>query len=362
MTAYAGDGEGFAVTNPFSLVDVHNEWDPLEEVIIGTATGARVPSPDKGLFTLEYPEYGTVDKIPSGPYAHHILEETEHELSMLCDELTKLGVKVRRPEARDHAAKLATPDWQTDGFYDYCPRDVFLTVGSTVIETPMVLRSRFLEPFAYKNMLLEFFESGARWISAPKPRLGDDMYDMEAEPGRRLGNLEPAFDAANVMRCGTDLLYLVSDSGNELGWKWLQSALGDTYTVHPCRDIYTGTHIDTTIVPLRPGLVLLNPERVNDKNMPDYLRGWDHLWCPEMTETEYVGEYPYGSPWVGMNLLVVRDDLVVADERQPALLRALEKRGIDVLPMRLTHARTLGGSFHCVSLDIRRTGTLETYR
>ncbi|ADI03742.1 scyllo-inosamine-4-phosphate amidinotransferase [Streptomyces bingchenggensis BCW-1] len=345
-----------------SLVDVHNEWDPLEEVIIGTVTGARVPVPDKGLFTLEYADYGTVDKVPSGPYAQHIVEETEEELSRLCAELTKIGVKVRRPEARDHAAQLATPDWQTDGFYDYCPRDVFLTVGSTVIETPMVLRSRFLEPFAYKNMLLEFFESGARWISAPKPRLGDDMYDMDAEPGRRLGNLEPAFDAANMMRCGTDLLYLVSDSGNELGWKWLQSALGDTYKVHPCRDIYTGTHIDTTIVPLRPGLVLLNPERVNDKNMPDYLRDWDHLWCPEMTETEYEGKHPYGSPWVGMNLLVINEDLVVADERQPALLRALEKRGIDVLPMRLTHARTLGGSFHCVSLDIRRTGTLETYR
>lgn len=157
-----------------SLVNVYNEWDPLEEVIIGTVTGARVPVPDRGLFALEYPEYGTVDKIPSGPYARHIVEETEHELSMLCEELTKLGVKVRRPEARDHAAKLATPDWRTDGFYDYCPRDVFLAVGGTVIETPMVLRSRFLEPFAYKNMLLEFFESGARWVSDRFATSADD--------------------------------------------------------------------------------------------------------------------------------------------------------------------------------------------
>jgi scyllo-inosamine-4-phosphate amidinotransferase 1 len=35
---------------------------------------------------------------------------------------------------------------------------------------------------------------------------------------------------------------------------------------------------------------------------------------------------------------------------------------VDTLPLRLTHARTLGGSFHCVSLDLRRTGELETYR
>ena len=75
-------------------------------------------------------------------------------------------------------------------------------------------------------------------------------------------------------RLGTDLLYLVSDSGNDLGWRWLQATLGDTYRVHPCRNLYSSTHIDSTIVPLQPGLVLLNPARVNDGNLPEALRGW----------------------------------------------------------------------------------------
>lgn len=345
-----------------SLVDVHNEWDPLEEVVIGTAMGARVPAPDLGLFAVEYAEYGAVDQIPSGPFPHWVLEETEDELERICQELAKHNVKVRRPEPRDTNASIATPDWHTNGFYDYCPRDVLITVGDTVIEAPMVLRSRFLEPFSYKNLLLEYFASGSRWISAPKPRLCDDMYDPSARPGSRLRNHEPAFDAANVLRFGTDICYLVSDSGNDLGWRWLQSALGEKYTVHPCRDLYASTHIDSTIVPLRPGLVLLNPARVTEENLPSFLRGWDRIYSPELVETGYVGERPYCSVWIGMNLLVIRPDLVMADDRQVALIRLLERHGVDVVPMRLTHSRTLGGAFHCVSLDVRRVGMLETYR
>lgn len=345
-----------------SLVDVHNEWDPLEEIIVGTMAGARVPRPDHGLFTVSYQEWGAPENIPSGPYPAEVAEQTEIELEQLCDQLGQLGVKVRRPDPFDHAATIATPDWQTDTHYDYCPRDAFLAIGDTLIETPMVLRSRFLESLSYKDLFLEYFRSGAKWISAPKPRLADEIYDRSAPAGQRLRDLEPAFDAANILRFGTDILYLVSDSGNELGWQWLQSTLGERYTVHPCRGMYAATHVDSTIVPLRPGLVLTNPARVNDRNMPGFLRSWDRIECPELQDMGYIGQHPYASVWIGMNLLVVRPGLVIADRRQPDLIRRLEQHGIDVIPMQLTHSRTLGGGFHCVTLDVRRTGRLETYR
>lgn len=339
-----------------------NEWDPLEEVIVGTAVGARVPRPDPGLFALEYPMYGSPDRIPSGPLPRHVVDETEEDLARLCEGLAELGVKVRRPKPRDLAGAVSTPDWTSDGYYDYCPRDSLLALGDTIIEVPMVLRSRFLEQFAYREILQEYFESGARWISAPKPRLPDATYDLDAPEGQRLRNLEPCFDAANVLRLGTDLLYLVSDSGNELGWRWLQSVLDPAYTVHPCRGIYARTHVDSTIVPLRPGLVLLNPERVNEENLPRVIRGWDRIWCPELLDTGHVGRHPHSSVWIGMNLLMVNPSLAVVDRRQRDLVRVLQAHRIDVLPMQLTHSRTLGGAFHCVTLDVRRTGKLETYR
>ncbi|MYW28514.1 inosamine-phosphate amidinotransferase 1, partial [Streptomyces sp. SID2119] len=227
---------------------------------------------------------------------------------------------------------------------------------------PMVLRSRFLEGFAYKELFLEYLESGARWLSAPKPQLTDAMYEPTAPPGERLRNLEPAFDAANVLRFGTDLLYQVSDSGNLLGARWLQAAVGDQYTVHPCEGLYTSTHIDSTIVPLRPGLMLVNPSRVNERNLPAFLRGWDRIVCPELTDTGYVGDHPRSSVWIGMNFLVIAPGKAIVDKRQTVLIRELERHGVEVIPAQLTHSRTLGGGFHCVTLDVRRRGELATYR
>jgi glycine amidinotransferase/scyllo-inosamine-4-phosphate amidinotransferase 1 len=123
------------------------------------------------MLAIEYPDIDDPRQIPSGPYPGHVVEQTEAELEEFVELLTGLGVTVRRPGGRDHKSVISTPDWSTDGHYDYCPRDGFLTVGNSIIEAPMVLRSRFLEGFAYKELFLEYFESGARWLSAPKPQL-----------------------------------------------------------------------------------------------------------------------------------------------------------------------------------------------
>ncbi|MDH6109386.1 N-dimethylarginine dimethylaminohydrolase [Kitasatospora sp. MAP12-15] len=345
-----------------SLVDVHNEWDPLEEMIVGVADGARVPSPDRGLFALDYSEHhDTQEQIPTGPYRRQVVEQATEDLQAFVELLQGEGVVVRRPAVTDHAARFATPDWSADGEYNYCPRDVLLPVGQTVIETPMVLRTRYFEPLAYKDILLEYFRSGARWISAPKPRLLDDTYRVRPASGLALADLEPVFDAANVLRVGRDIVYLVSCSGNESGGRWLQQVLGDDYRVHFVRDAYQGTHIDTTITVLRPGLVLLNPERIAVAQIPACFKNWDVIWCPEMGDTGYVGPYPRASIWQGMNLVMVRPDLAVVNDQQGPLIREIEKYGIEVAPLRMRQARTLSGGFHCVSLDIRRRGSLEDY-
>ncbi|MGH3876682.1 MAG: inosamine-phosphate amidinotransferase 1 [Actinophytocola sp.] len=346
-----------------SLVDVHTEWDPLEEIIVGTMAGARMPVADRSLIAIEHPDLvNDPQQIQTGPYPGHVVEQTEAELEELVDQLKGLGVTVRRPGGRDHKSMVSTPDWSTDGYFDYCPRDGFLTVGNTLIETPMVLRSRWLEGFAYKDLFVEYLESGSRWLSAPKPQLADEMFEPTAPPGQRLRNLEPVFEAANILRFGTDLLYLVSDGGNKLGAKWLQTAVGDEYTVHPCEGLYTSTHIDSTMLPLKPGLILVNPERVNDDNMPEFLKSWDRVNCPELVDTGYVTDHSHGSVWIGMNLLVVAPGKAIVDKRQVDLIRELERHGVEVIPMQLTHARSLGGGFHCVTLDVRRKGELASYR
>ena len=81
-------------------------------------------------------------------------------------------------------------------------------------ETPDVIRSRAQETFSYRTMLVDYLRSGAKWYSAPKPMLLDSLFEVDLEkPTPR--NHEPAFDAANVLRLGQDLIYLVSDTSTE---------------------------------------------------------------------------------------------------------------------------------------------------
>jgi len=224
----------------------------------------------------------------------------------------------------------------------------------------MIQRSRFYETLAYKDLLLECFASGANWNSAPKPRLLEDTWDYD-ESGASIRNYEPLFDAANVLRAGRDILYLVSCTGNLLGYEWLKRVLGDGYRIHPLAGFYQGEHLDTTMTLLGPNLVLLNPERVRKDNVPAVFRNWEIVWCPEMIDTGHAGSYARASIWGGMNLLMIDPKLAVVNELQVPLMKVLAKHGIESIPLKLRHTRTLGGGFHCVTLDVRRRGTLEDY-
>ena len=343
-----------------SAVSVFNEWDPLEEVIVGRATNARIAKPDHGLFAIEYRHCGSAEAIPSGPYPDRVIGETEEDLEILVSHLQDLGVVVHRPGAWDHSRCIQTPDWQTDGQYNYCPRDLIVAADDWLIEAPMTLRCRQLETLSFKPLLLDYMRRGARWVAAPRPRLADDAYSVDGTHPLALTEVEPIFDAANVLRLGSDLLYLVSDSGNRRGAEWLQSILGSRFRVHTCEGIYSGTHIDTTITPVRPGLVVVNGERVGPHNLPALFAGWEVIYLHDVVDIGYSGT-AYASKWIGINFLMVRPDLAIVDGMQRPLIAQLERRGIEVLPLRLRHARTLGGGFHCVTLDVRRRGRLESY-
>jgi N-dimethylarginine dimethylaminohydrolase len=338
----------------------YTEWDPLEEVIVGRATHARIADPDRGLFAVDYREFGSAAAIPAGPYPDRVIAETEEDLLVFVETLQQLGVAVHRPEVWDHSRRFGSPDWTTSGQYNYCPRDLFLCVDDYLIEAPMTLRCRQYETWSYKRLLIEFMRRGARWIAAPRPRLSDEAYCVDGSHPLALTEAEPVFDAANVLRLGRDLLYLVSDSGNRMGARWLQSVLGHRFRVHAYDNLYSGTHVDTTIAPIRPGLVVVCGERVTESNLPPLFADWEVIYLPEVVDIGYTGT-AYASPWIGINLLMVNPKLAIVDRTQKPLIAELERRKVEVVPLQLRHARTLGGGFHCVTLDVGRRGTLESY-
>lgn len=340
-----------------------NEWDQLEEVVVGNPLNARFPAPDPSTRVAEYPDRALAD-IPRGPFPDYIIEETQEDLNEFVQVLEKQGVKVRRPETWPHSKKFSTVNWEAEGYYNYCPRDILLVIGDHIIETPNVIRGRYQETFSYRKMLMEYFQSGAKWYSAPKPMLLDSLFDVDLEKPTP-HNHEPAFDAANVLRFGEDLLYLVSATGNEMGGQWLQSVLGDQFRIHYLKDVYYGSHIDSTFVALRPGLILCNPGRINDDTLPEFLKQWEVIYSPPMEATDlYDAEYKsksIGSNWIDMNAFSISPNLVVVDKDQSALIKLLESHGVDVVPLKLRHSKMLGGGFHCVTLDVRRKGKMERY-
>jgi N-dimethylarginine dimethylaminohydrolase len=118
-------------------------------------------------------------------------------------------------------------------------------------------------------------------------------------------------------------------------------------------NFYAGVHIDSTICPLRDGFVVLNASRVTPQNCPKAFDGWTKLWVNDV-EAQNFHEYPYASKWIGMNMLSIDPNTVIVDRAQVDLIEDLEQAKFTVIPLELRHSRTLGGGFHCVTLDLVR--------
>ena len=110
-------------TQHMSRVWSCNEWDPLEEVIVGNPLKARFPTPDKSSQLAEYPDRSLAE-IPRGPFEQRIIEETEEDLNEFVGILEKQGVTVKRPDTWPHEAEFSTINWTAHGYYNYCPRDI----------------------------------------------------------------------------------------------------------------------------------------------------------------------------------------------------------------------------------------------
>ena len=298
----------------------NNEWGNLKEIIVGTATNARLPSRCTVFRKLQEETSWKETPLPSGAFPATVIDEANEDLEIFSNTLKSLGITVHRPTDLDFES--------FDGMYNYCPRDRVLVVGDTVIDAPMVYPTRqkeiqAIDSFLSKNII-------------------------------RCRDRDVKFDAANICRLGKDLLYLVSSSGNQQGAEWLRSVLPE-HNVHVLNNIYSGVHIDSTISPVREGLVVLNADRINQDNVPEPLKDWDKIWIggDDIAKQEFIG-YPYASNYIGLNFLTVNPNLVICDPKQIYLRKQLEKWGVETIGVELRHSRTLGGGHHCVTLDTVR--------
>lgn len=304
------------------MIYSYNEWDPLEAVYVGSATHANWPMTDPVFAEEAKNTTWTETPAPSGPVPAWIVDEANQELDTLCETLLRLGVTVYRPQAMDFVAR--------QGMYNYCPRDRLLVWKDTVVDCAMMYPCRDQEIENYKTILSQ----------------ANKVLTMPRNAGMTL-------DAANVSRLGDSWLFLESASGNRAAYEWLSQQFPQV-NIELC-NFYAGVHIDSTITPLREGLVMLNASRVTEANCPQSLKHWEKIWVTDdMITAQNFWQYPYASKWIALNMLAVDPETVILDAEQHQLITILKSHGIDSIPLTLSHSRTLGGGFHCVTLDVRR--------
>ena len=391
-------------------INSHNEWDKLKEVIVGSARQATVGveyfNPDK----ISEATQKKIIELTNKASPQWFLDEVNEDLDNLANILKEYGAKVHRPKEHDIQKFYSGPFWTATGNNFYNVRDLHLVVGENVIESSSPRISRFYEASSLYDIWYDYFNSGSgfKWISAPKPMLPEnpltplyvdgskerilteeDFKHKELSGGRleklhKLNEKEIYFEAANTVRMGRDLLYLVSTSGNNKGAKWLQSVLGNEYKVHTTDKLYRTDHIDTTVMCLKPGTVLLNSKRATPANTPEIFNKWEKVWFEDVAE---IPEHEINfqndirdkvaaelktlgfdslicsmcSPWVGMNFLSLDQKTVLVDKRQTKLIKLLESLKFEVLTVSLRHMYTQGGGIHCATLDTVRESKLENY-
>jgi scyllo-inosamine-4-phosphate amidinotransferase 1 len=297
-----------------------NEWDSIKEIVVGRADFANWPTDDPVFARESEKTTWRETPVPSGPVPDWIIDEANEDLDLLASTLEMCGATVHRPKAINFQKR--------GGMYNYCPRDRLLIHGSTVVDPAMMYPCRDMESEALEEVIYR----------------ADTVHRMPRDQ-------DMVLDAANVLRLNNKMLYLQSASGNQKAAKWVMNKFPDV-EIEVC-NFYSGVHIDSTIVPLREGLVMVNASRVNADNLPRLFDNWEVVWVTDVVAQNFY-QYPYASKWIAMNMLVVDPETVIVDKHQTNLMNMLEIYNFTVIPLELRHSRTLGGGFHCVTLDLVR--------
>jgi len=296
-----------------------NEYSHLKSIIVGSSQNFSWPKNDS-TFTQSIMSSTFQNTLSFDPLPDYIIKETEEDLDRLEEILKKNKIEVHRPVVdKSH--------------WCYSARDILLTVGNKIIQCPTPYSSRANEAELYPYLS----SAECKWIQAPRPQTNDD----------------PMFDAANICKFDDKLLYLISNTGNRAGAEWLQQQVGTEFEVIIWEDVYAFAHIDSTIASLNKDTILLNASRVSYSSLPLFLRQHRKIWINDIVSRDFY-QFPFASKWIGLNILSIDPETVIVDSIQKKLIERLKDVGFRVIELELRHSRTLGGGFHCVTLDLER--------
>ena len=361
-----------------TTVNSWNDFDPLKHIIIGRADHCCIPGWEPA---IEAKIERNSDMWGMwGPRPLETVEKANEELDYFTNVLESRGVRVDRPAPIQWNQSAHTPDFSTQTLFGCMPpRDVLLTVGNEILSAAMMMRCRFWEYLAYHHLMQQYFDEDPnfRWEQAPRPRLTDDSYQLDYFDGITKEGLvqkakecdfvttehEPLFDAADVLRLGKDLFCQHGLTTNRRAMQWLQRHFPN----HRVHSVNFPTdpnpiHIDATFVPLRPGLIINNPERALPPEQKKIFseNDWeiiDAAWPAHDRPPPLC----YSSVWLSMNVLVLDHKTVCVEATEVNQMEQLDALGFEVIPIPFRNAYSFGGGLHCATADVQREGTCEDF-
>lgn len=337
------------------LILCEDEWSPLQEAIVGRAEHSHFPSePREHLEAIMPTEH--LDQFRAGnPFPSQIVQEADKELNNLAAFLEGRGVRVHRP---------SSVDWgEIGGYTSSMPRDALLVVGNTIIESCFAWNCRRDEiHFAYRA-ILDRLEASGQYVIVRAPALDPlkDLYAIDPalqKSGWRINDTRPAFDAADFVRCGSFLVGQQSHVTNASGVAYLQRVLnqGRRRLVFPNIDCPAAMHIDATFLPLRHGLAIYNPLYTSEDSLHQVqeLRSWHLVPIDHEPQGRAWPPLYMTSPEIRMNVLSLDEHTVLVEEDDDGMANIIQDLGLDVVRLPFKHVQSLGGSFHCATVDLRR--------
>jgi len=324
------------------MINVWDEFTQLQEVVLGNVDPALVDYLD----------------VEEAELVREVFYQTQEDLNTIEHIYTKCGIEVNRPNITSKTSQLVcTPTFDTPGVRNpLSPRDPFIVLGNTILETACYKPECHFEYVYYKQMFTHKWNKyKCGWQRMPQPLLIQDV-DADAEP---------VLDAAQICRLGDTLVVSNTGAANASGVRWLRQHF-DNYSIIEANTPVSG-HIDAQLKILRPGL-LISPHPL--EHLPDCFANWTKLDALE----EHI-EYPttgimfrdddVGNTYPSTGIISLNEHTVFLYEHYKHThnyyIKQLEKHGIDVIFVPFRHSHWFSQCLTCITLELHRAGTNENY-
>jgi|TARA_R100000030_G_scaffold41860_1_gene31445 glycine amidinotransferase len=324
------------------MFKVYDEFTQLKQVVLG----------DVNMNLLDH-----VDRHEK-LFITEIFEETKENLNTIAKIYESHGVKVNRPVIHESFSQnIVMPFNNTQGIRNpLSPRDTFIMLGSTMLETAGYRADMLFEYMYYKNLFTSNWNNNKhRWIKMPSP-----MYAEE------LSNEEPIIDAAQIMRMGDHIIVSENGAVNNLGIKWLEQHF-DEFTIIRCGEHIQG-HVDGQIKILKPGLII-TPHPKN--HLPDCFQSWniitpsDVLTGEPITNGILFRDDDVENTFPSCAIMSLNEHTVFLYEHfkhsHKQFVDKLESHGIDIIFVPFKHQHWFNQGLTCLTLELDRAGDKQNY-